>query len=106
MAEGLHPQPLIQLGVEEILDAELEHLPEGAAIALIDVDVAERERESQEAARRQLREYESEPPVIHEPARSPLQDLASDETRRVQCLIQDPKVEEPHLRARMLGQAG
>src|SRR3954452_5057354 len=106
VTERIHPEPLVQLRVVEILDAELEHLPERAPVALIDVDVAQRDRQPQEASGRQQRSDDTDPPVVHAPALVPLQDLGPHETGGLEPLVQKVEIEEPRdLRAGMVGHA-
>src|SRR5262249_47194528 len=69
---------------EEVLDAEVEDLPEAAAVALADVEVAEHEREPDEGAGRGRGKDDAGAPVIDEPPVAPAQDLAADEARALE----------------------
>jgi hypothetical protein len=102
VAERVHPQPLVECGVVEVLDAELKHLPEGAAIALVDVDVAERKADAREVPGRQLGQDDAGTPVVDVAVGPSLQDLAPDEARVFEPLVQEVQVEEAgNLVARM-----
>src|SRR5689334_1946669 len=84
--EGVHHEPFVQFRIEKVLDAELEDLPEGPAVALVDVDVTEGERKAEELAGRELRHDDADPPVVHVAPRVPLQRLPSDEARGAELL--------------------
>ena len=75
-------------GSRRFWNAELEQLPPARPVALPDVDVGERDREPEVVARRQLGEDEADPPVVDAAVRVALQDLAADEPRSAQGLVE------------------
>lgn len=80
--ERSHHEPLVQFRVVEVLEAELQGLPERARISLAHVYVAEGQGETRVISWREFRQYAADSPVVHVLSWIAFQGFAADENGR------------------------